>query len=352
MTRFCIEPGCLKFALYNHPGDPPMFCKPHADFEGGMVNVMTKKCKNFTVCGNYAQSGLNGFCISCARKDGWNGKVKKMCPCGKQAQVDGLCISCARKDGWEGVIYECKNKCGKQARVDGFCISCARSEGWEGKVKQKMCSCGKKAQVGGLCISCARKDGWEGKLKQKMCPCGKRAVVNELCVSCARKDGWKGKLKEKMCLCGKCAVVNELCISCYNEKHGIIRNPAVNAFKNFLKSKFPEYKLKTEFYILNYQLDFLIEMEELFIGIEYDQDQHKNTNYIPEEERKRETKIFQKLSSKKRTCVIRFNPSKYKVREKKYNPPMEERLKKLEDLISECIFDESKSGIFRLFYDE
>ena len=256
MTRFCIEPGCLKTAVFNHPGDLPMFCKLHTDFEGGMVNVKNKRCK----------------------------------------------------------------KCIKIARVDGLCVSCARKDGWEEKVNQKMCPCGKQVQVDGLCISCARKNGWKGKMKKKMCPCGKRAHADELCMSC------------------------------YNELQGIVRNPSEIAFKNFLKNKFPQYELKTEFYILGYQIDFLMEMVEMIIAIEYDQDQHKT--YNPEKERKRETEIFQKLSSKKRTVLIRFNPSKYKVGKKIYNPSMEQRLEKLEEMILECIQYKNKSGIFKLFYDE
>ena len=33
---FCIEPTCLKQAIYNHSGGKPMFCGLHADFEGGI----------------------------------------------------------------------------------------------------------------------------------------------------------------------------------------------------------------------------------------------------------------------------------------------------------------------------
>ena len=82
MPQYCWEPDCEKHAYYNYPGRTrPIFCKTHADSENGMIYV--RRCKN--KCGKQTQGGLNG-----------------------------LCISCARKDGWDGIRNECKNKCGKE----------------------------------------------------------------------------------------------------------------------------------------------------------------------------------------------------------------------------------------------
>ena len=199
MPRYCIEPRCFKRAFYNHPGDPPMFCKSHTDFEGGMVDVANKRCG----CGKFPHHG-------------------------------------------------------------------------------------------------------------------------------------------------------DYCLSCYNEKNGIVKRVKEKTFKNYLKNRFPELCLKTEYYILTYKIDFLIELEELFIALEHDEKQHKDNrrDYPPERETKRENQIFEKLSEQKRTVLIRFNPSNYRIRGKLMKTPLEQRLEKLEDLISECIFDENKSGIFKLFYDE
>ena len=291
MPQYCIELGCEKQALYAYPGGAkPITCKTHLLY--GMVDVRNNRCTQ---------------------------------GCGRFVVKDGLCISCARKDGWDGPMRECKNKCGKEARING------------------------------LCIQCVRKDGWTGPIRECKNKCGKEPVKNGLCTWCTRKEGWVGPMKECKNKCGKEAQggTDGCCTSCYNETQGIIKNPVVNTFKKFLKDKFPELKLKTEFYLLNYRIDFLIEMEELFIGIEYDQDQHKHKwKYPLEKEKQREKEILEELSQKKRTVLIRYNPSNYRIGRKLQKTPLEQRLEKLEELISESISDQSKSGIFWLFYDE
>ena len=234
MPQYCIELGCGKTSSYGYPGGGRLTCKEHHLY--GMEDVKNKKCEDFNVCGNFAQRGL-----------------------------DGLCISCARKNGWDGVYNECKDKCGKQA-------------------------------INGL---------------------------------------------------------NGLCLSCYNVKHGIVKNPGENMFKNYLKEKFPEFCSKTEFSLLTYRIDFLIELEELFIAIEHDEKQHKDSrNYPPEQEAKREEEILAELTKKKRSVIIRFNPNNYRVGGRLMKTPLEERFEKLGKFIEECISDKTKSGIFRLFYNE
>ena len=57
---------------------------------------------------------------------------------------------------------------------------------------------------------------------------------------------------------------------------------------------------------------------------------------------------YPELSKKKRTVLIRFNPSRSKLQK----TPLEQRFEKLGEFIEECISDQTKSGIFRLFYDE
>ena len=189
-------------------------------------------------------------------------------------------------------------------------------------------------------------------VKNKKCSCGKFALVNGLCTSCARKDGWEGD-NHKKCSCGKFALHGDYCRSCFNEKHKIVGNREENMIKNYLKKRFPELCLKTEFRICNYKTDFLFELEELFIAIEHDRNQHKDRrSYPPEREAKRQKEILEELSKKKRTVLVRFNPSNYRVGGKLMKTPLEERFKKLGELIQECISDETKSGIFYLFYDE
>ena len=185
--------------------------------------------------------------------------------------------------------------------------------------------------------------------------CEKYAAVNCLCVSCARKNGVEGVIRTK-CKTPECEKqayhgLDGYCISCFNEIHGIIRNPDLNTFKIFLKNKFPEFYLKTEFDILCFRIDFLFELEELFFAIEYDQNQHK-WKYPPEKEAKREEEILEKLMEKKRTVFIRFNPSNYRIGGKLQKTSLEKRFEKLGEFIEECISDQTKSGIFRLFYDE
>ena len=184
--------------------------------------------------------------------------------------------------------------------------------------------------------------------------CEKYAAVNGLCVSHARKNGWDEIMNECKNKCGKRGIsgLNGLCHSCYNEKNSIVKRVSENTFKNFLKDKFPEYCLKTEFSLLTYRIDFLIELEKLFIDIEYDQNQHKWKKYPPKKEAKREKEILEELSGRKRTVIIRFNPDNYRIKGKLMKTPLEERFEKLGDFIEECITDETKSGIFRLFYDE
>ena len=153
----------------------------------------------------------------------------------------------------------------------------------------------------------------------------------------------------KRCPCGKFTHHCDYCISCYNEQNGIVRNKGENMLKNYLKERFPQLCLKTEFKICNYKIDFLLELVELFIVIEHDEKQHKDKwKYPVEREAQREKKIFEKLSEKKRTVLIRFNPSSSKLQK----TPLEQRLEKLGEFIEECISDETKSGIFKLFYDE
>ena len=158
--------------------------------------------------------------------------------------------------------------------------------------------------------------------------------------------------EHKKCKCGKFTVDNGLCISCNNLNQGIVRNDGENILKNYLKERFPELCLKTEFYLLIYKTDFLLELEELFIVIEHDQDQHKGKRYPPKREVKREQEIFEKLSKKKRTVLIRFNPSNFTVNDTKVEVPLEDKFDMLGEFIEKCISDQTKSGIFRLFYDE
>ena len=153
--------------------------------------------------------------------------------------------------------------------------------------------------------------------------------------------------------CGKQAQNGDYCRTCFNENQGIVHYVGENILKNYLKERFLELCLKTEFYILTYKIDFLLELEELFIAIEHDENQHKHSKCYPiGKEAKREKEIFEELMREKRSVLIRFNPSNYRIGKKLMKTPLKERFEKLGDFITECIFDETKSGIFRLFYDE
>ena len=256
----CWEPGCNKTSYYNYEGRiKALFCGTHADLENGMINVKSKRCE-----------------------------------CGKQAHVDGFCVSCARKDGWDGTIKNYMNRC---------------------------------------------KSG-----------CGKFVQINSFCVSCAREDGWDGVKNECRNKCGKQAAVGRLCTSCHNEQHGIVQNIGEDMLQKYLKEQFC---LKTQYYIAPYQIDFLIELEELLIVIEHDENQHKDKSKYPiEREAQREEEILKKLMEKKRTVFIRFSPSNFTVDCIKVEVPLEDKFNMLGEFIEECISDQTKTGIFRLFYDE
>ena len=184
--------------------------------------------------------------------------------------------------------------------------------------------------------------------------CEKFTHVNGYCIDCARKNGVEGVIgTECKNKCGKQAQVDGFCKSCYNNEREIVRNSGENNFKNYLKESFPDCCLRTEFYILKYKIDFLIELEKLLVSIEHDENQHKDKSKYPiEREAQRGKEIFEKLSKKKRTVFIRFNPDNFKVNGIKVEVPLEDKMEMMCDFIEECISDETKSGIFRLFYDE
>ena len=191
-------------------------------------------------------------------------------------------------------------------------------------------------------------------VKNLKCSCGKYTQndLNGLCTLCARKNGKVSPVRGCKNNCGKEKKNGDYCISCYNEKNGIVKKVGEITLKNFLKDKFPELRLKTEFKILTYRVDFILELEKLIIVIEHDQKQHRGMIYPPERETERENEIFEELSKHKRCVIIRFNPDNYRLGGDLMKTPLEQRFEKIEDLISECIFDDTKSGIFRLFYNK
>ena len=206
---------------------------------------------------------------------------------------------------------------------------------------------------------CKKHADFEGGMvntRDKMCKngCGKRAVINELCVKCARKNGWD-KLAKKECKngCGKQSRTgfDDFCRACFNETNGI-PNYIIGErnIKLYLCKNFPNLLFKTSWSVIKYFVDFYIELSEVIIVLENDPNQHKNSRY--KNETKRENEIFAELSKKKRTVLIRFNPDDFKVNGIKVEVPLEDKMEMLGEFIEHCIADETKSGIFRLFYDE
>ena len=181
--------------------------------------------------------------------------------------------------------------------------------------------------------------------------CGNIAVLNGLCTSCSRAEGWD-EIRYPCTKCGKKSAVgglNGLCASCFNTLHKIVPFLSQKRLYKFLKNKFPEISLKSEVRILNFRPDNLMELSELYIVIENDENAHKHTTAYPkEDETNRQNQIYEFLSAKNRTVFIRFNCGNKKTTEEE----IERRQNALEDLISDCLFDENISGIHYLFYDE
>ena len=188
--------------------------------------------------------------------------------------------------------------------------------------------------------------------KCKTPDCDKFAQVDGFCRKCVRRQGWDGVFNP----CKKCgkndARINGLCRSCYNKLQGIYNgSPSEKRLYNFLQNKFPELDFGTEVGILSYKVDFLCELNGSFIMIANDENAHRNkwnSLYTKEDERLRQNKIYDYLSAKKRTVIIRFNCGKKNITEEE----IDRRQNALENLISYCLFDENISGIFYLFYDE